>query len=257
MNRFQLLAHHSDSSSQSSPQLDQALTQSEQRSGLHYTTFAPLHYEKNYSYPLLIWLHGPGDDERQLQRIMPLISMRNYVAIGLRATEADAANGRGFRWSSTDSGLFSAEQGIFECIDIASKKFHIARHRVFLGGYQCGGTTAFRLALKHPHHFAGVLSVGGPFPTGNRPLVHLNQIRQLPLFIAHCRDSASYPVEQTCDELRLFHAAGLHVTLRQYPCGDELDTQMLHDMDVWMMELITGISASTDDEVPTQPGEEN
>jgi hypothetical protein len=99
--------------------------------------------------------------------------------------------------------------------------------------------------------------VAGPFPTSKCPLVHLDQVRQLPLFIAHCRDSATYPVEQTCEELRLFHAAGLHVTLRQYPCDDEMDTQMLHDMDVWMMELITGITDSAGDEVPMQPGEEN
>jgi phospholipase/carboxylesterase len=257
MNRFQLLAHRSDSKSPSSPPLDQALSKSDHCNGLHYTTFAPLHYESNYSYPLLIWLHGPGDDERQVQKIMPLVSMRNYVAIGLRAPEADVENGGGYRWPDSDSGLFSAEQGVFECIDIASERFHVAQHRVFLGGYQCGGTTAFQLALRHPHQFAGVLSIGGPFPSGQRALAHLDQVRQLPLFIAHCRDSAIYPVEQTCEELRLFHAAGLHVTLRQYPCGDELDTQMLHDMDVWMMELITGIASSADDEVPTRPGEEN
>jgi hypothetical protein len=35
------------------------------------------------------------------------------------------------------------------------------------------------------------------------------------------------------------------VTLRQYPCGDELNTQMLCDMDRWMMEIVTGISAET------------
>ena len=64
--------------------------------------------------------------------------------------------------------------------------------------------------------------------------------RQLPLFIAQGRESEQYPVERTCDELRLFHAAGMHVTLRQYPWGDELNPQMLHDMNVWIMEQVTG-----------------
>ena len=63
------------------------------------------------------------------------------------------------------------------------------------------------------------------------------------MFIAQGRDSEAYPVERTCEELRLFHVAGLCVTLRQYPCGDELNTQMLQDMDRWMMEIVTGISA--------------
>ena len=51
-----------------------------------YTLFAPLHYEPGYSYPLIVWLHGHGNDERQLVRIMPLVSMRNYVAVAPRGT---------------------------------------------------------------------------------------------------------------------------------------------------------------------------
>src|SRR5580658_5486284 len=49
-----------------------------------HSTFAPMHYEPGYSYPLLVWLHGAGCDERQLLRIMPLVSMRNYVAVAPR-----------------------------------------------------------------------------------------------------------------------------------------------------------------------------
>jgi hypothetical protein len=36
------------------------------------------------------------------------------------------------------------------------------------------------------------------------------------------------------------------VHLRQYPCGDELTTQMLHDLDAWLMEQVTGMPAATD-----------
>ena len=60
-----------------------------------HTIFAPLHYEPGYSYPLLVWLHGPGCDERQLLRIMPLVSMRNYVAVAPRGVvDRSARQGR-------------------------------------------------------------------------------------------------------------------------------------------------------------------
>ena len=39
--------------------------------------------------------------------------------------------------------------------------------------------------------------------------------------------------------LRLFHAAGLSIVLRQYPCGQELTEQMLRDVDRWIIEQIT------------------
>ena len=53
--------------------------------GTNQWLFVPLHYEPNYAYPLIVWLHGAQDDERQLKRVMPFISLRNYVAVAPRA----------------------------------------------------------------------------------------------------------------------------------------------------------------------------
>ena len=49
--------------------------------GYTYSLFAPLRYTPSYPYPLIVWLHGYGSDERQLVRVMPLVSMQNYVAV--------------------------------------------------------------------------------------------------------------------------------------------------------------------------------
>jgi len=241
MKRFQLNADPHDENADYVTRVEQALARSDQSDGIQYTLFAPLHYEPNYAYPLLIWLHGPGDDERQVTRILPEISMRNYVGLGLRGPRRHDS-GNGFQWTPQDTDLSSAEMGVFRCFDIVCGKYHIAGHRVFLGGYLGAGTLALRLGLKYPNRFAGVLSIGGHFPLGSAPLSHLEQVRELPLFIACGRNSTTYPEERTCRELRLFHAAGMHVTLRQYPCGDEMPTQMLHDVDVWIMEQITGLA---------------
>ena len=50
-----------------------------------------MHYAPGYAYPLIVWLHGSGSDERQLQRIMPLVSMQNYVAVAPRGIPLTAA----------------------------------------------------------------------------------------------------------------------------------------------------------------------
>jgi phospholipase/carboxylesterase len=237
-------------------QVEESIFRQSHHQGTHYSLFAPLHYEPNYAYPLVIWLHGPGDDERQLLRVMPLVSMRNYVSVGPRGPRHMAARASGYHFGeAADCGL--AEQSVFDCLDIVTDKYNIAPRRVFLAGYQCGGTMAFRVALRHPRRFAGALSLCGAFPLGDTPLAFLDQARLLPLFIAQGRASESYPVEQACDELRLFHSAGMHVTLRQYPCGDELNTQMLHDMNVWLMEQITGVLSSSDGDVSICSNEDN
>jgi phospholipase/carboxylesterase len=109
---------------------------------------------------------------------------------------------------------------------------------VFLAGYDCGGTMAFRIAMQHPDLFAGVLSIGGGFPSGRTPLARLPEARRMPIFLACGRDSRKYPQERVCDDLRLFHSAGMAVSLRQYPCGQEIAIQMLGDLDRWIMEQI-------------------
>jgi phospholipase/carboxylesterase len=216
-----------------------------------HTLFAPLHYESGYAYPLIVWLHGHAQDERHLLRIMPLVSMRNYVAVAPRGTslpacertaaaEKTAAGGKtAAGWRQTAEDVLDAEQRIFHCVQLARKKLHVAAQRVFLAGFDCGGTMAFRLAMNHPQMFAGALSLGGAFPTGDTPFRNLAEARRVPLFLAVGRDSTLYGSAAVCQDLRLLHSAGMSITLRQYPCGHELAPQMLTDVDRWIIEQIT------------------
>lgn len=206
------------------------------RNTLH-SVLAPLHYERKYAYPLLIWLHSPGADERELAKIMPLVSLRNYVSVGVRGP---ACESRGFGWPQTPDAIHEVESRLALAMAAAQDRFHIHPQRLFLAGYASAGTMALRIALRNPDRFAAAASLGGSFPDTQAPLARLGETRQTKFLIEHCRDSLAYPIDLVCRELYLFHAAGLSVTLRQYPCGDELTTQMLHDLDVWLMEQVTG-----------------
>ena len=203
--------------------------------------FTPLHYEPNYAYPLLVWLHAPGEtDERQLLRIMPQVSLRNYVAVAPRGLPLDDAAGvPAYGWPQSPECIEEAEHRVFESIEAARRTCRIADHRVFLAGFDAGGTMAFRIAMNGPSHFAGVLSIGGAFPTGHTPFGRLAQARKLPVFLAVGRDGAEYSPALACEDLRLFHTAGMSVALRQYPCGHQLTPHMLRDVDRWIIEQIT------------------
>jgi phospholipase/carboxylesterase len=164
---------------------------------------------------------------------MPLVSLRNYAGVGPRGTSPAAANG--FRWMQQPRHIALAEHRVLSAVAAARRWLNIAPSRIYLAGYDCGGTMALRIALAQPQMFAGVLSFGGAFPSTLRPLARLHEARNLRIFLATCRGSRLYPEAQVCQHLRLFHAAGMSVDLRQYPCGDELTTAMLADMDRWIM----------------------
>jgi phospholipase/carboxylesterase len=215
---------------------------------------APLHYEPNYAYPLIVWLHGQSGNEQELKQVMPMISLRNYVSVGVRGVNEER---RGFNWMQTPDAILAAEARIADAVAQARNRFHVHSEKIFIAGYATGGTMALRIALRNPQSYAAVASLGGPFPERHSPLARLDQLRENRFLISHCRDSLIYPVDQVCQELSLFHAAGMSVMLRQYPCGDELTTQMLRDLDVWLMEQVTGVSSTGDSQLAPLPSDWN
>lgn len=208
--------------------------------------FSPLHYEPNYSYPLVVWLHGCGGNERELAQVMPNLSTRNYVAVAPRGSEVAPGNGgysnAGFDWSDDHYGADEGLERIRAAVAAARKQLNIADDRVFLVGYHSGGTLAMRIALKHPQLFAGVANIGGRFPRGEQPLQNLAAARSQQILTMYGEESSIYDAQDLCADLPLFHTAGLKMSIRQYPGDGELTTQMLHDLNIWLMERVTGQS---------------
>ena len=213
------------------------------------SVFSPMHYEPGYAYPLVVWLHSEGEDEHAIKDVMPQISMRNYVGIGVRGTlihetgndedGSELGDGpEGFTWRQNLDHTYLAQHRVIEAIEQVRDRFNIREDRIFLAGQGTGGTMAFRLAMREPELFAGVISLGGPFPRTDAPLARIAEARQLPLFMAASCDDESYPAETVCDDLRLLYSAGMSVTLRHYPEDEPYRDHMLGDIDRWIMELI-------------------
>jgi phospholipase/carboxylesterase len=211
--------------------------------------FSPLHYEANYSYPLVVWLHGPGGDERQVARVMPDLSTRNYIAAAPRGNIAGVHSG--FDWVDSNRGAAQALERVLDAVASVKRQLNVACDRVFLAGYQSGGTMATRIALRYPKLFAGVANIGGAFPVGDQPLQYLSAIRSHQLLMMYGEQSPIYSANDVCADLPLFHAAGLKISMRQYPGDGELTTQMLRDLNIWLMERVTGqITESAPSDTP-------
>jgi phospholipase/carboxylesterase len=208
-------------------------------------TFAPMHYEANYAYPLLVWLHGTASNEHELRHIMPLVSMRNYVGVAPRGPWTDPRYRGRFGWRQNGEAIEAAESRIAECVSLAQRKYNVHAKRIFLAGYGSGGTMALRVAWNQPHRFAGVAAFNGALPTHFSPLGRINELRQVPCFLVTPRDSRAYPAGRVCRDLRLLHAAGCTVALRQYPGSDGLTNTMLADLDRWLMELVCGTASTS------------
>lgn len=203
-------------------------------------SFVPMHYESNYAYPLIVWLHGTEQSERDLPHVMRHVSTRNYVAVAPRGVREQ---GDAYAWSDSAEAVEEAQARVFDAIDFAQERLSIHPDRVFLAGVGCGGTLALRLALQHPQEFTGAASFDGALPSGRGVLRNLDALRSLPLLLAGSRDSRAYPEARLCSDLRLLHSAGATLSIRQYPGSDDLTTAMLADLDRWLMEIVCGAPA--------------
>ena len=101
---------------------------------------------------------------------------------GLRVTVAAQPEKEGFGWEQADDHISQAEQRVFEAVEMTGRKLHIEPRRVYLVGFDCGGTMAFRLAMNHPERFAGVVSIDARLPLRRTPFGKLVSARRLAVF---------------------------------------------------------------------------
>ena len=85
--------------------------------------------------------------------------------------------------------------------------------------------------------FAGAVSIDGPFPSGEAPLRSLRQARNLPIFLAQSRYSTVYPIETACQEMRLFHIAGLQALIAGVYGSRTIVIQRQFEPVAWMTEV--------------------
>lgn len=206
------------------------------------TLFLPQRYEPNYRYPLLVWLPDSRSSRFDLGRVMSRVSLRNHVAIlpagllGANSADSAALSADGPR------GPHDRESAVWEAVGRARREASVAPSRIFLVGQGDGGTEAFRIGCRHADEFAGVISVGGPFPEGETAFARLETVRRLPMLLCCRQDSdTARRLDRT---LRLFHAAGGRLAVRLYPSVDSLTAAMLADVNRWVMEQVCGGSES-------------
>jgi phospholipase/carboxylesterase len=204
-------------------------------------TFLPTGYERNYPYPLLVFLHGHGGSEEEVLRLAPRLSRRNYVCIGLRGPHPLAPRPDGRRAYTWGDGQADAllEEYVFRAVEQTRRHYHIHSERIYLAGFREGATLAYRLGLLFPERFAGVIALNGSMPRRGGPLLRLPEVRQLRVLIGHGIANPVVPLSLARADFRLFYAAGLDVHLYTYPTTHRVHPDMLRDIDRWIMQRIS------------------
>ncbi len=203
--------------------------------------FYPKHFESSYRYPLFLWLHSPDSSEYELDELMPSVSTRNYIGIGLRGSEASTSRQSCFRWSMREASRRIAEELVLSSIQLATEDLLIDSDRVYVGGYGQGGSLAQWIGLRNPGQIAGVVSINGSAPDHPKVLTAWKKAKSLPVLFMYGDSSSICSPQHVANSIQMVHRACLSYQFVQFNCGDSLDGEMASLMDKFMMNPATAV----------------
>jgi phospholipase/carboxylesterase len=183
--------------------------------------YVPEHYEANYAYPLLAWLAPPDGTLLRLQRLMPLISDRNYFGVTVPA-----------------GGPEKMDELLFATFLRLRRKYHLHTERVYLAGFGDAGTQALETALRRPEWFAGVAAISARCPESPRLLARFNGLRGKRVLLG-VDEQGHAPILADCLYMQqLFWSAGMQVTAVASSPGRDCRRGLLREIDRWIMHGI-------------------
>ena len=180
-----------------------------------YSVFLPESFNANTQYPLIVFLHGSGNDERQL---MPgLVRVFGALEFPIIAPKA-----RGL--SSEYAG--NSGKDVFECIEhFISLYPNIRRDRIFLMGFSMGGTGTWRLGILKPVYFRGLVIISGDVKPDI--LDQIEGLRNQNIFIIHGAKDLNVPIwgtRQAVEQLKSMQANVVYIELPEAGHGGDLES---------------------------------
>ncbi|MBM3971208.1 MAG: hypothetical protein FJ302_15325 [Planctomycetes bacterium] len=203
----------------------------------------PPHYEPNYAYPLIVWLHDAEWTARELLDLIPRISPQNYLGLaveGLTPTNRFAAG------PMSPAGSLDPLDALLETLkDVVPqmrREFHVHSERIYLAGFGDQALVALRMLLRRPEWFSGALAFGVRNTKLESALKNYDELRGKRVFLsAGVRDTRCSMPDVTSLG-RLLRSFGMQAVLRAYDSSDSPTPKMLSDVDHWLMN---GVCEST------------
>lgn len=221
--------------------------------------YIPTGYEKNYAYPLIVWLAAPSSDladetapAAALRQRMVGVSDRNYLGLSVAVDEAELLCAEGVVTSpefNPETVLGDDSTAAIELMDDVAERVRLAvtqlrseyrvhGERIFIAGEGAAATLALLLQFQHPDWFAGVITVSGQRPGLPRSLSRFRELAGKRVFLAH---SELEPLARQ-DEVRrlalLLNSSGLRVCARKYRTQSLVGRGLLRDVDRWIMSAV-------------------
>ncbi|RPJ64454.1 MAG: hypothetical protein EHM23_00470, partial [Acidobacteria bacterium] len=188
-----------------------------------YSVRIPAEFDASHRYPLLVYLHGSGDDDRGMLESLEL--PETFLAMAPRA-----------RGTSHVYVQDHAQEDIQEAIQDMIANYPVDTSRIVLAGFSMGGYGVLRTFYEAPSRFHSLAVFSGhpSLPArwgleGQHPDFlderYLKPFKGKSLFISHGRKDQNLPFDAAERMVRALEAAGAVVQFVPDDTGHETSTQ--------------------------------
>jgi len=172
-----------------------------------YIVKLPKNYDEQKKYPLVVYLHGSGANEKSIYRA-PYFFPDDFFGL--------AVNGRG---RATDYCYNNAQIDIAEAIAAVVKDYPIDQENIILSGTSMGGFGVFRTFFETPTKFKAIASfsglpkgkIAGPEQPNFLETRYLKNFKNLFIFIFHGVHDHLCPYEMVEKSVKIFKHVGAFV----------------------------------------------
>lgn len=176
-----------------------------------YSIYLPENYSTDKQYPLLVYLHGSGEDDQSLFRANFI--REEFIVL--------APNGRG------KSNAFATEEAqidIREAIEDVIDNFSINTESIILSGFSMGGYGVYMTFYQHPELFSALAILSGhpdlARKWGNEDGVNfldedlLQLFSDIPVYVYHGKQDLNCPFYLTEELVRILRQYNNNVMFR-------------------------------------------
>ncbi|MDX2040471.1 MAG: prolyl oligopeptidase family serine peptidase [Acidobacteriota bacterium] len=180
-----------------------------------YRFFVPSNYDSKKKWPLVVALHGMGQDENSFfasynnGEIKRIAESRGYLVV--------CPKGR----APASMYMGSAETDVIDVLKAMKRDYSIDDDRVYLMGHSMGGYGSWSVAVNHPDLFAAI----GPIAGGGQPFVMmgLKKIAHIPWIVIHGDKDPTVSVEESRKMVKAGEALGIKIKYIEVSGGNHTD----------------------------------
>ena len=184
-------------------------------------------YEPGYAYPLVLWLHDAGEDERSLVPVMRGVSERNYLGVAVRGGRCGTADEPVHGWD--DDAVRALSDRLPTLLAAVRGEWARAPAAGVSGGVRGRGRRRRRGAGGEPR----AVRRGGAAGRGHAAVRLRRPLPGRRVLLGDCGEQDRLGLPELLAAGRRYREAGAEVTARVYPGAD--DGAMLGHIDRWLM----------------------